>query len=428
MTVRTRLVVAVLLALAMTGVAPASAAVDPREDVFSFGDAGFHGSTGGIRLNAPLVGMAATTTGRGYWLLARDGGIFSYGDAAFRGSTGGMRLHQPVVGMGGDPRGRGYWSVAGDGGIFSFGVPFHGSMGGRPLNAAVVGMAPTTTGNGYWLVANDGGIFSFGDARFAGSTGSIRLQQPIVGMAADPDGSGYWLVAADGGVFAFDARFHGSAVGFLPAGDEAVGIAAHPDGGYRIATRYGGVYAFGRAGFHGAGDVGRQVTGIVSTPSGNGYWLVARQPEPITSASPLRFDGLGAVRVGMTLDQASNAIGARLTVEPDSGPDPSQCGYTIPPGTYGIAFMVVDGRIARVDVANADVRTEAGIRLGSTERQVRAVYPGMRSQPHPYDQQGRYLVVDQPGPYALLFETHLGRVESFRSGFDGPVGYIEGCF
>ena len=41
----------------------------------------------GKRLSAPVVGMVATPTGRGYWLIARDGGIFSFGDAAYYGSA-----------------------------------------------------------------------------------------------------------------------------------------------------------------------------------------------------------------------------------------------------------------------------------------------------------------------------------------------------
>jgi hypothetical protein len=31
--------------------------------------------------------------------VASDGGIFSYGDAVFHGSTGSIRLNQPIVGM-----------------------------------------------------------------------------------------------------------------------------------------------------------------------------------------------------------------------------------------------------------------------------------------------------------------------------------------
>ena len=31
--------------------------------------------------------MAATPDGKGYWLVAKDGGIFAFGDAHFYGST-----------------------------------------------------------------------------------------------------------------------------------------------------------------------------------------------------------------------------------------------------------------------------------------------------------------------------------------------------
>ena len=101
--------------------------------------------------------------GDGYRFVASDGGVFDFGDAGFYGSTGGLQLNAPVVGMADTPSTNGYWLVASDGGIFSFGdARFFGSMGGRPLNKPIVGMAATSDGDGYWLVASDGGIFSFG--------------------------------------------------------------------------------------------------------------------------------------------------------------------------------------------------------------------------------------------------------------------------
>ena len=60
----------------------------------------------------PLVGMAATPDGKGYWLVASDGGIFTFGDAAFYGSTGAVILNKPIVGMAATPDGKGYWLVA----------------------------------------------------------------------------------------------------------------------------------------------------------------------------------------------------------------------------------------------------------------------------------------------------------------------------
>ena len=81
-----------------------------------------------------------------------------------------MHLNQPVVGMAPTPDGKGYWLVASDGGVFNEGdAVFHGSTGSIDLNAPIVGMAPTPDGGGYWLVASDGGVFTEGDAVFQGS-------------------------------------------------------------------------------------------------------------------------------------------------------------------------------------------------------------------------------------------------------------------
>ena len=60
-------------------------------------------------------------TKRGYYLVAADGGVFSFGSARFFGSTGAMKLNQPIVGMAVTRDGGGYWLVASDGGVFSFG-------------------------------------------------------------------------------------------------------------------------------------------------------------------------------------------------------------------------------------------------------------------------------------------------------------------
>jgi hypothetical protein len=190
--------------------------------VFSFGDAGFYGSTGAIRLNRPAVAMAAARDGKGYWFAATDGGVFTFGSASFFGSTGAMTLHQPIVGMAATPTGQGYWLVARDGGIFAFGdAGFLGSTGAGAVPSPVTDLAITPTGNGYWLLAEDGGIFAFGDASYRGSpAGTGFCDRPAARrIAASATGKGYWVASADGSVSAFgDAFDHGSpkAAGVTP--------------------------------------------------------------------------------------------------------------------------------------------------------------------------------------------------------------------
>ncbi len=216
----------------------------------------------------------------GYWIDAADGGVFSFGNAQFYGSTGGMRLNQPVVGMATTHDAGGYWEVASDGGVFSFGdAQFHGSTGSIRLNKPVVGMAVTPDGGGYWLVASDGGIFAFGDAQFFGSTGSITLNKPVIGMVPTHDGLGYWLVASDGGIFAYgDASFHGS-LGSDPPATPIVGVAPSSDGGgYWMLEANGTPHAFGDAppvavapDSPGTASMTSPMTGLIPDFTGQGF-------------------------------------------------------------------------------------------------------------------------------------------------------------
>ncbi len=68
-------------------------------DVLSYGPlASDAGSAEALPLNSPMVGIAADTDGSGYWLVAADGGVFAYG-SSFHGSTGSLTLNEPVVGI-----------------------------------------------------------------------------------------------------------------------------------------------------------------------------------------------------------------------------------------------------------------------------------------------------------------------------------------
>jgi uncharacterized protein YkwD len=195
--------------------------------VFASGDARSYGSAAGQQHDA-IVGIAATPDGRGYWLADRKGAVFNFGNAPYRGSTAGRRLLYPIVGIAARPDGQGYWLVATNGSVFAFHAPFVGSTASRDLLYPIVGMSPTPDGLGYRLVARNGSVFAF-HAAFFGSTAKTRLAKPIIGMATLPNATGYLLVGADGRVFRFPSTvpYYGSATGACPLGP-AIGIAVSP--------------------------------------------------------------------------------------------------------------------------------------------------------------------------------------------------------
>ncbi|HEU4569745.1 MAG TPA: hypothetical protein VFS07_04180 [Gemmatimonadales bacterium] len=147
---------------------------------------------------------------------------------------------------------------------------------------------------------------------------------------------------------------------------------------------------------------------------------------------PIDLRRAGPVRYGMTLAEASQALGTPVQAGEELAA--AGCSYTSPEGLpAGTAFMVLAGRIARLDVDTAGVPTTLGAMVGSTEAEVRALYgPALRTEPHPYDGPvGHYLIYEPDTPadsaYGMIFETDGTRVIRYRAGLREAVGYIEGC-
>jgi hypothetical protein len=158
-------------------------------EVLPFGDAAFRGQL--FPLPVAAVGLAATPSGQGYWVATADAQVFAFGDAVLQATTGGTLAPvagapgpppptTPTVAIAASPDGKGYWLLARDGGIFSFGVPFHGSVPDRQPYAKAVELRATESGAGYYVAGGDGAVFGFGDA-------DRRRERPAGGAEAVVD-------------------------------------------------------------------------------------------------------------------------------------------------------------------------------------------------------------------------------------------------
>lgn len=139
-------------------------------------------------------------------------------------------------------------------------------------------------------------------------------------------------------------------------------------------------------------------------------------------------DGFGPVKVGMTLSQASKALGVRATR--GSGYEGDGCYYASPVGGYeGVAFMMSGPRIVRIDVRSSRYATDRGARVGDSEARIKRLYRGeYKVSRHKYFEEGRYIEVEaRGGRYLLIFETDGRRVTTYRVGRPEHVGYVEGC-
>jgi len=140
----------------------------------------------------------------------------------------------------------------------------------------------------------------------------------------------------------------------------------------------------------------------------------------------VRYDGVGPVQIGMTLDQLSATLHEKLT-EDESGSD--SCFYVHARSHDHLAFMIEDGCVSRVDVDAPGIRTFAGIQVGDSEAHARRVYgTKMEVTEHQYIDTGHYLTLrSADGRHGVRFETDKGKIASFCAGTYESIQYVEGC-
>lgn len=198
---------------------------------------------------------------------------------------------------------------------------------------------------------------------------------------------------------------------------------------------------------------------IESTPSKTAESsLSSDKPSPSAQVAPLATaklstNGLGPIKIGMTVKEASDAAGVPLVALNGGVPDlKASCFYVKPKsGPEGLDFMLSQGRIVRIDLKNtvsqevngrpvnrdvtaevSQITTSSGAKIGDTEAQLKAIYPTqLEVTGHKYAPGGHYLtfvpqdVQDQN--FRLIFETDGKRVVYIRSGRLPEVQWVERC-
>ena len=154
--------------------------------VFAFGDAGYEGSVpaSGIgpvgskspdHLAAPIVGIIPTVDGKGYLMVASDGGVFAFGDANFAGSCASIGgCAAPVAAVVPDASGHGYWLLLSNCEMVAFGnapkiADTDCVIAAHTHKLVATSAARNPSGDGYWVLLDNGLVYPEGDARALGS-------------------------------------------------------------------------------------------------------------------------------------------------------------------------------------------------------------------------------------------------------------------
>jgi hypothetical protein len=152
----------------------------------------------------------------------------------------------------------------------------------------------------------------------------------------------------------------------------------------------------------------------------------------VAGNTPLAIDGLGPIKIGMTLAQVERLLGKTLEVS-DAASGSEECEDAGPlPGLPDVTLMLSNKIVMRIDVfGEGKIRTAAGAGIGSSESEIKRLYRGVTVEPNFYDSSEHYMKVRSTDPknseLLMLFDTDGRKVTAFRVGRASFVQLIEGC-
>lgn len=157
----------------------------------------------------------------------------------------------------------------------------------------------------------------------------------------------------------------------------------------------------------------------------------APRSTPMSPDTIASFDGYGALRFGMPVDEARKASRGEWVT---AGPRHQPCYYLTPkrervPSDF--ALMIEQGKLARIDVGTDQEVAPGGGKVGTSADEIRRLYgTRIEQRDHKYVEGGHYLRVQDAngGKGVLLFETDdSNKVTRWRIGLPPQVDYVEGC-
>lgn len=130
----------------------------------------------------------------------------------------------------------------------------------------------------------------------------------------------------------------------------------------------------------------------------------------------------------MSETDAASVLGASVQGVTGEGADCHFIGIGAPPRP--VQYMINSGRLTRITLDDASIRTDRSLAVGATAAEVRAAYGGqLEAEPHKYvDAPAEYLTVwTKPEVRGIRYVVGSdGRVEQIHAG-DETIRLVEGC-
>lgn len=152
-------------------------------------------------------------------------------------------------------------------------------------------------------------------------------------------------------------------------------------------------------------------------------------PRPITADDVVTLEGVGPIRAGMTFEEVEATTGRPVVIDDYTESGGACVGVEFEGSVPGVRGIGGDGQL-KVVFADATLRTDRGIGIGSTIDEVRAAYDGLLQEaPNYYSPDDLDLIVTDPTipGRELWFTTIDDLVIEIKTGLTDYVSLVEGC-
>lgn len=154
----------------------------------------------------------------------------------------------------------------------------------------------------------------------------------------------------------------------------------------------------------------------------------AASAAPVTQQSRITQNGLGSIRLGMTVDQAQRRTGQRIQNNLFT-PGDNACGIAqLLPQSLGVNMQTTNLRITVINVSEAGISTRSGIEVGDRVPALRRAYGSrLRSEPNKYTPKARDYSVGFGNRKLKFYANPRGAITQISSGRLPEVDFVEGC-
>jgi hypothetical protein len=157
------------------------------------------------------------------------------------------------------------------------------------------------------------------------------------------------------------------------------------------------------------------------------YFTYLHSVQNVTSKSLVNFDGIGEIKIGMTINRAEEVSRLELLPVTSSNLFNKDCYYVEPQTGIGlerVRFLVVKDAIATIEVSrNYSLYTANGAQVGQSIDEVKRIYGK-----NLITKDNTLVYTPAKKKYRIVFETEKSHITGYKAGRMPEINYVNGCF